>query len=147
MNFTLEITFPDGSRQKKELADLTEVTVGRDPACTVPLGEGSETASAKQLVLRVERNRVLVEDLGSSNGTFLKGQKITKAELRPGDEIGIGQKVLAGPRQPPAEERRQIRAVRMLESQPDFRVERDAHPPGADDSPPANVRTKRAGDR
>ena len=39
------------------------------------------------------------------------------------------------------------RCVRMLESQPDFRVERDAHPPGADDSPPANVRTKRAGDR
>lgn len=95
MNFTLEITFPDGSRQKKELADLTEVTVGRDPVCTVPLGEGSETASAKHLALRVERNRVLVEDLGSSNGTFLKGQKVTRAELRPGDEIGIGQK---GPR-------------------------------------------------
>jgi hypothetical protein len=39
------------------------------------------------------------------------------------------------------------RCVRMLESQPDFRVERDAHPPVADDSPPANLRTKRAGDR
>lgn len=39
------------------------------------------------------------------------------------------------------------RCVRMLESQPDFRVERDAHSPGADDSPPANVRTKRAADR
>jgi hypothetical protein len=39
------------------------------------------------------------------------------------------------------------RCVRMLESQPDFRIERDAHPPGADDSPPANVRTKRTADR
>jgi tetratricopeptide (TPR) repeat protein len=38
------------------------------------------------------------------------------------------------------------RCVRLLQSQPDFRVERDAHPHGAEDSPPENVRLKRAGE-
>jgi hypothetical protein len=39
------------------------------------------------------------------------------------------------------------RCVRLLQSQPDFRVERDAVPHGAEDSPPADVRAKRATDR
>jgi hypothetical protein len=39
------------------------------------------------------------------------------------------------------------RCVRLLQSQPDFSVERDALPQGAEDSPPPNVRLKRAPDR
>jgi hypothetical protein len=37
------------------------------------------------------------------------------------------------------------RCVRLLQSQPDFRVERDATPPDAEDTPPQNVSLKRAG--
>ncbi len=37
------------------------------------------------------------------------------------------------------------RCVRLLQSQPDFRVERDAHPHEAEDSPPVAPRTKRVG--
>jgi hypothetical protein len=39
------------------------------------------------------------------------------------------------------------RCVRLLQSRPDFRAERDARPQDAEDSPPVNVRLKRAGDR
>ncbi len=39
------------------------------------------------------------------------------------------------------------RCVRLLQSQPDFRVERDALPHDAEDSPPADVRLKRANQR
>ena len=39
------------------------------------------------------------------------------------------------------------RCVRMLESQPDFRVERDALPHDAEDSPPVDIRAKRAAER
>jgi hypothetical protein len=39
------------------------------------------------------------------------------------------------------------RCVRLLQSQPDFRLERDALPHDAEDSPPANIRSKRPGDR
>jgi hypothetical protein len=37
------------------------------------------------------------------------------------------------------------RCVRLLQSQPDFRVERDALPHDAEDSPPADIRLKRVG--
>jgi tetratricopeptide (TPR) repeat protein len=37
------------------------------------------------------------------------------------------------------------RCVRMLQGQPDFRVERDATPPDAEDTPPQNIGLKRAG--
>ncbi|HTC65883.1 MAG TPA: hypothetical protein VK685_02040 [Candidatus Acidoferrum sp.] len=39
------------------------------------------------------------------------------------------------------------RCVRLLQSQPDFRAERDATPPDAEDTPPQNVSLKRAGKR
>jgi hypothetical protein len=39
------------------------------------------------------------------------------------------------------------RCVRLLQSQPDFRAERDAAPPDAEDTPPQNVSLKRAGKR
>ena len=39
------------------------------------------------------------------------------------------------------------RCVRLLQGQPDFRAERDALPQDADDSPPTDIRTKRAGGR
>jgi hypothetical protein len=37
------------------------------------------------------------------------------------------------------------RCVRLLQSQPDFRAERDATPPDAEDTPPQNVSLKRVG--
>jgi tetratricopeptide (TPR) repeat protein len=39
------------------------------------------------------------------------------------------------------------RCVRLLQSQPDFRVERDALPHDAEDSPPIDIRVKRARER
>ena len=39
------------------------------------------------------------------------------------------------------------RCVRLLQSQPDFRVDRDAIPQDPEDSPPTNMRMKRAGER
>lgn len=34
--------------------------------------------------------RLQIEDLDSTNGTFVNGKKIARAELKDGDEIGIG---------------------------------------------------------
>jgi len=33
---------------------------------------------------------VVVTDLGSTNGTFVNGRKVTRAEVQPGDELSIG---------------------------------------------------------
>lgn len=38
--------------------------------------------------------RLQIEDLDSTNGTFVNGKKISRAELKAGDEIGIGRVTL-----------------------------------------------------
>lgn len=37
-----------------------------------------------------QRNELEIEDLGSTNGTFVNGQKVTKATLNDGDTLTIG---------------------------------------------------------
>ena len=39
----------------------------------------------------VRGNEVLVKDLGSTNGTFISGQKITEGVLKPGQILRLGQ--------------------------------------------------------
>ena len=67
------------------------------------LGRGSEAAvridlgrvSRLHARIVVEGERARLEDLGSKNGTFLRGARLDKpAELLDGDEIGVGTAVL-----------------------------------------------------
>jgi pSer/pThr/pTyr-binding forkhead associated (FHA) protein len=37
-----------------------------------------------------EANELLLEDLGSTNGTFVNGQKVAKAALCNGDKLAVG---------------------------------------------------------
>jgi len=62
------------------------MTVGRDADCDLPLA--NELASRKHARLLVEGNRLLVEDLGSTNGTWINGRKTSgRAEVQNGDEL------------------------------------------------------------
>src|SRR5688572_28806713 len=49
-----------------------------------------ETASRRHATLRRQGGRVLLEDLGSANGTTLNGARVDRAVLCDGDVIGIG---------------------------------------------------------
>ena len=66
-----------------------EVMIGRRPDCGITVG--STRASRRHAVVRSDDDRVSVEDLGSTNGTFVNGQRIegTRA-LEPGDRIVVG---------------------------------------------------------
>jgi hypothetical protein len=71
-----------------------EVTFGRAPGCTVSVPDDSYVS---QVHARVYRNGevVIVEDVGSTNGTYVNGNRITTAVvLRPGDRIQFGTTVL-----------------------------------------------------
>lgn len=63
------------------------LTVGRGPECSLRLDEpGLSRAHARLLATD---HAVLVEDLGSTNGTFINGNRVLRGEARVGDEIGF----------------------------------------------------------
>ncbi|MHC4249923.1 MAG: protein kinase domain-containing protein [Planctomycetota bacterium] len=66
------------------------VELGRAP------GEGGcavedAALSRRHCSVANEGGRLVVEDLGSRNGTFVNGERIVRRNLRPGDEIEIGE--------------------------------------------------------
>jgi pSer/pThr/pTyr-binding forkhead associated (FHA) protein len=71
-----------------------ELTVGRAAGCKIALPDDTFVS---QLHARVFRNDegAFVEDLGSTNGTFLNGRKLGAAtKLKAGDHLQIGSTVL-----------------------------------------------------
>ncbi|MBP9674228.1 MAG: FHA domain-containing protein [Bacteriovoracaceae bacterium] len=66
-----------------------EVFIGRDPEkCQIILKD--KEVSAIHAVLHLDRLSCTLEDLNSSNGTFLNGEKINKSDLSPQDVFKIG---------------------------------------------------------
>lgn len=63
-------------------------TFGRQPGCslTVP----SNRVSRLHAEIRWENDRPILCDKGSSNGTFVKGKRVTEHALATGDEVEIG---------------------------------------------------------
>lgn len=74
-----------------ELGD--ELTVGRDDKCHIVLDD--PYASQVHARLYQRNGAVFVEDLGSTNGTYLNRTRVTaETELHRGDQIKIGRTVL-----------------------------------------------------
>jgi DNA-binding winged helix-turn-helix (wHTH) protein len=72
-----------------------ENVIGRDPRCSVWLD--AEGVSRRHAAIRVDSatRRVTLEDLGSTNGTFLRRTRVrTEVALEDGDEIKVGTVVL-----------------------------------------------------
>ena len=38
----------------------------------------------------MKKGRLMLEDFGSMNGTFVNGQRVKMVTLKPGDSVGIG---------------------------------------------------------
>lgn len=69
--------------------DQDEVFIGRDPKkCQIVLNDPE--VSSVHAVIRKSLSDVTLEDLNSSNGTILNGERINKAQLTTGDEFVIG---------------------------------------------------------
>jgi pSer/pThr/pTyr-binding forkhead associated (FHA) protein len=75
-----------------ELGD--EVTVGRSPGCAVPLDDDTIATSIHARVF-TRSGELWIEDLGSTNGTFLNDERLdVPARLRRGDRVKVGSTIL-----------------------------------------------------
>ena len=68
----------------------TSVVLGRDADSSVRL-DGDDYASARHARIETRPDGVWVEDLTSTNGTFVNGKRITAERLKPGDVVRVGQ--------------------------------------------------------
>jgi hypothetical protein len=81
----------DGRRRQGSTIEVTSsVVFGRDASDGIRL-EDDEFASARHARVDVRADGVWLEDLGSTNGTFVNGEKVSATRLRAGDVVRIGQ--------------------------------------------------------
>lgn len=82
------------ARRGMAIALTGEITLGRDPGCTIAIDDDTYVS---QLHLRIYdyEGQPMVEDLGSTNGTFHNGAKLNGSKLlHPGDRIQVGTTVI-----------------------------------------------------
>ena len=82
------LKFLSGPKAGKEiLLQPGLLIIGRGDSCQIQIP--SEGISKKHAQIYIKNDSVFVEDLGSSNGTFMKGKKIFKQKLTAGDRIAL----------------------------------------------------------
>lgn len=66
----------------------SEVSIGRSPENGITI----DNPAVSHFHARVftEDDRLMLEDFGSLNGTFVNGQRVKMVTLKPGDSVGIG---------------------------------------------------------
>jgi hypothetical protein len=70
-----------------------ELTVGRSPGCGVPVPDDIYTSTVHARLFR-HNEQLWVEDLGSTNGTYVNSERITQAmRVGKGDHLQIGSTV------------------------------------------------------
>ncbi len=70
-------------------AEPQELLVGRSSGCDVVLGD--PTVSRRHARLTLRDGRWVLQDLGSTNGSRLNGRPVGRCQLRPGDELCLGE--------------------------------------------------------
>src|SRR5262249_52310627 len=88
------LRFISGKYQGGEFPIVPEkqIVVGRSSALDMVLVE--DMVSRKHARIAMQQDQIWIEDLGSTNGTFVNGEKIKRARLKEGDRVLIGTSIL-----------------------------------------------------
>src|SRR5687768_16090575 len=114
----LALRFISGKYQGGEfpLDEGKEIVIGRSSDLDMVLVE--EMVSRRHARIRMGGGVISIEDLGSTNGTFVNGEKIQKAQLKEGDRVLIGTSILkvvaVGADEPPSRRNLESVAVRRV---------------------------------
>ena len=81
-----------GQEQKTIQLDRPRLVVGREPTCEIHIDNLG--ISRQHCAFSARGEAFVVQDLGSSNGTFVNGRKITEHFLNDADEVVIGKYTL-----------------------------------------------------
>lgn len=87
MQASLIVVKSDGSTAAVPLTK-TRVVVGRDVSCQIRVPKPE--VSREHCEFLVAGDRVALRDLGSSNGSFVNGERVSEASLSAGDVVTIG---------------------------------------------------------
>jgi pSer/pThr/pTyr-binding forkhead associated (FHA) protein len=88
------LRFISGKYQGGEFPVVPEkqILVGRSSDLDMVLVE--DMVSRKHAKIAMQADQIWIEDLGSTNGTFVNGEKIKRARLKEGDRVLIGTSIL-----------------------------------------------------
>jgi len=90
----LALRFISGKYQGGEfpLEEDREIIVGRSSDLDMVLVE--EMVSRRHARIQLTNGHISIDDLNSTNGTFVNGERVTHAELQEGDRVLIGSNIL-----------------------------------------------------
>lgn len=90
----LALRFISGKYQGGEfpIEEGQDIVIGRSSDLDMVLVE--EMVSRRHAHIKMRGGVISIEDLGSTNGTFVNGEKIQRAQLKEGDRVLIGTSIL-----------------------------------------------------
>ena len=83
------IVLSEGEKGKTHELKVDRTTIGRVEDNTFQIPEASVSSHHCEVLRKGEE--IVVKDLDSTNGTFIDGEKITEATLKPGQTLRLGQ--------------------------------------------------------
>jgi pSer/pThr/pTyr-binding forkhead associated (FHA) protein len=89
--FYISVLYPEASRRIVQIPE-EGLLIGRNFGCDLQLED--EFVSARHSRIYFENGNVFIEDLGSTNGTFVNSEQVEKQILEPGQNIQVGVTVI-----------------------------------------------------
>ena len=83
------VILSEGMTGRSHELSTDKTTIGRVEDNTFPITDPSVSSHHCEVLLR--GNDVVIHDLNSTNGTYIEGEKITEATLKPGQILRLGQ--------------------------------------------------------